>query len=576
MTKTLSTIAAVALLGSTLHAEESTLPKPERNDLISVYGVNAKTDANHPSHNGGGLFYNTEALKVMMENTAEFFKVGTVIKFNPFDEKLYFKLGGNYINQRLYAPDNTSAKVNQYSAALGAGYMIDDDLYVELGGSTTKLEGSAIGTVYAIDDERTNRAYAEIAKRFDTSVGTLDTTFNAGRVYKEFTKDENSYGAGVDYYPTSNVKLGYYYTHTDNAIANTYSLSYGYLTASYSESLSQKTHYASLGVQFAFSDISDLSTYRMPTNIKPHLSELHAFEQMTFGANMNLQSSNGVHRTTALTDNATTASPPTLDSATATTINTTAGTFADTDGVRNVTVVLYSDAGLTTLVASNANGDFTGLSAGTTYYAVTSGEAFNAETQTWESKRSSALSITLAQANINLGAYGNLIAPVSVNGNWYYFWDLSGDGTSADAGALNGGVDYTTHNFLDGLFVYDINGVANTTVQNVDGNYGTTNDYRYATLNGVNLALLTSGTGLANETSSYYLNDNGTYTDLAAIWAAHNSGNQTSGTPVGWQDSIYWSATPSTNGHAGVLSYDGSVDGSFPDSDSEYVAVQVR
>jgi hypothetical protein len=573
----ISTLAAALLIGTVcVHAD--TLPQSGRNDLISVYGVNAKTDANHPSQNGGGMFYNTEALKVMMENTSEFFKVGTVLKFNPFDDQLYFKAGGNYINQRLYAPDNTSARVNQYSAAFGAGYMLSDDLYVEFGGSTTKLNGTSIGTIYSIDDERTNRAYAEIAKRFDTSIGTFDTTLSGGRLYRGLGRDENSYGAGVDYYPASNVKVGYYHAHSDSAIANTYSLSYGYLTASYNDSLSSKTRYASVGVQFAFSDITDLSTYRMPTNIKPHLSELHAFEQITFGANMNIQSTNGIRRSAPeQTDNATTATAPTLDSATSTTINTTAGTFADADGVRNVTVALYSDAGLTTLVATSPSGDFTGLSAGTTYYAVTSGEAFNATTQTWEAKHSAALSITLAQATINLGAYGNLIAPVQVNGNWYYFWDLSGDGTSADTGALNGGVDYTTHDFLDGLFAYDINGVANTTVQNLDGNYGTTNIYRYGTINGVNLALPTSGTGNANETSSYSLNDNGAYTDFAAIWDTHNTGYQTSGTPTDWYDYFYWSATPGVYGHTDVSLYSGFTSSVFTyDNHNNRVAVQVR
>jgi hypothetical protein len=580
MKQTLSSLAAVALLGSHLYAESASL-KNERNDLISLYGINVKTDPNHPSQNGGGMFYNTENLKVMMENSSDYFKAGTVIKFNPFDDRLYFKVGGNYINQKLYAPDSSSAKVNQYSGALGAGYMLEDDLYVELGGSTTHLNGKTIGALYSIDSETTNRSYAEIAKRFDTSIGTFDTTLSGGRLYRGLGKDENSYGVGVDYYPASNVKLGYYHAHSDSAISNTYALSYGYLTALYNDSLSSKSRYASVGVQFAFSDITDISTYKMPTNIKPHLSELHAFEQMTFGANMNIQSTNGVHRTTALTDNAATATAPTLDSATATTINTTAGSFTDTDGVRNVTVALYSDAALTTLVATNANGDFTGLSASTTYYAVTAGEAFNAATQTWETKRSAILSVTLPSASlagqsvIDLGAYGNLIAPVQVNGNWYYFWDLSGDGTSANTGALNGGVDYTTHDVLDGLFNHDINGAVNTTVANYDGLFGTTNDYRYGTINGISLALPTSGTGLANETSWYYLNDNGTYTDLAAIWDAHNTGYQTSGTPAGWRASYYWSATPSTYGHAGVSTFNGHVNNYYDYSD-KYVAVQVR
>ncbi len=53
--------------------------------------------------------------------------------------------------------------------------------------------------------------------------------------------------------------------------------------------------------------------------------------------------------------------PPTLDSKTDTTINTTIGTFSDADGVQNVTVKLYGDAGLTTLLDSQVSGDFTGL-----------------------------------------------------------------------------------------------------------------------------------------------------------------------------------------------------------------------
>ncbi|MDD2829229.1 MAG: hypothetical protein PHW18_06610 [Sulfuricurvum sp.] len=107
---------------------------------------------------------------------------------------------------------------------------------------------------------------------------------------------------------------------------------------------------------------------------------------------------------------------------------------------------------------------------------------------------------------IDLGSYGKLIAPVHVNGNWYYFWDRSSDRTSADTGSLNGGIDYTSHDVLDSLFNHDINGVTNTMVA-VDGLFGTTNDYRFATLNGVNVALPTTEAGFL-----------------------------TSGMPTGWQD----------------------------------------
>lgn len=178
---------------------------------------------------------------------------------------------------------------------------------------------------------------------------------------------------------------------------------------------------------------------------------------------------------------------------------------------------------------------------------------------------------------IDLGTHGFLIAPVHVNGNWYYYWDRSGDGTSANTGSLNSGKDYTTHDLLNELFNYDINGTVNTTVANYGGVYGTTNVYRYGTINGVDLALPMSGTGNANETNGSYLNDNGTYTDLAAIWDAHNTGYQMSGTPSRWQDGTYWSATSSPYGHADVNLNNGTVNGygGYYDTSNEYVVLQV-
>jgi hypothetical protein len=77
-------------------------------------------------------------------------------------------------------------------------------------------------------------------------------------------------------------------------------------------------------------------------------------------------------------------SSPTLDSKTDTSINTVPWDFTDADWVQNKTVKLYSDSWLTALVWTNANGDFSGLTADTPYYAVTTWEAYNAEASSWE------------------------------------------------------------------------------------------------------------------------------------------------------------------------------------------------
>ena len=47
----------------------------------------------------------------------------------------------------------------------------------------------------------------------------------------------------------------------------------------------------------AFDDITDFSTYRAPSNIKSHLSELNRFENIVLSDNMNLQMTRGVEKT---------------------------------------------------------------------------------------------------------------------------------------------------------------------------------------------------------------------------------------------------------------------------------------
>jgi len=202
--------------------------------------------------------------------------------------------------------------------------------------------------------------------------------------------------------------------------------------------------------------------------------------------------------------------------------------------------------------------------------------------------------VEAGDAVIDLGSYGKLIAPVQVDGGqWFYYWDCSGDGTAADTGSLNGGVDTVSHNVLDNIFNHDIYGFVNTTVINTDQQYGTTNAYRYATINGVHLALLSAGGGTIDRSSpatavgSATASDgsnavNSTYNDLLAVWDAYNgvaTGNP-GGNPVlavgpsGWGGQAYWSATPSSYTHAAVEVGSGYLQDLY-DGHSRNVALQV-
>jgi hypothetical protein len=194
---------------------------------------------------------------------------------------------------------------------------------------------------------------------------------------------------------------------------------------------------------------------------------------------------------------------------------------------------------------------------------------------------------------IDLGSYGQLIAPVQVEGKWYYHWDRSADGIANDA-------DMTSHDVLDGLFNHDIAGVSNTTDANADSAFGTTDTYRYATLNGVHLALptLNGEAGVSAETAAgtgYTLpwcgteytdagsatnGTTGPYADFTAIWDAYNgtsTGSGISGVPPGWLSTNGpWTATPGGSGHLVGALHSGGVWGGTADTySSYYVALQV-
>lgn len=182
------------------------------------------------------------------------------------------------------------------------------------------------------------------------------------------------------------------------------------------------------------------------------------------------------------------------------------------------------------------------------------------------------------QTVIDLGLSWQLIKPVQVDGGkWYYVVDTNKDGSHDDN-------DRLTHDYLDGLFNHDINGVVNQSEKNADGNYGTTDIYRYATINGVKLALPTIGLkgpysyGYKPGTALEGSGDNANYDDLLAIWDAHNgtgTGTAIMGAPAGWGALSYWSATPGGAGHADLYLSVGFVGDLTDYTGDRYVALEV-
>jgi len=376
-----------------------------RDATINVYGVGAKTDKNQDSSAGIGVMLDSEAIKVKIEGTSDFIKSGAVVKFNPFNPSLYFKVGLNYINQKIYSPIDTSTRVNQYSSALSSGYMLRDDFYVELGGAYTKLDGKVFGD-YEIKDETTSLAYLEVAKRWDGSFGTLDTTANGGQVFHEFVDDEFSGGVGVDYYPISNAKIGYNYQYEKENIVNVYSAQYSFLFIKYIDSISLNIYQVNAGLKIAYENIFDFSTYKAPTNIKPHLSELHRFENITFSTNMAIQSNAGVQMTQKAKErhekakkdydeaiNTLSSAPEVSDITDTTMIVKIPKT---TDVVKNLVVRVYSDKSLKNFVVESSDGELKDLASDTEYYIVIVAEVLNIDNN-WETIVSKSTSASTSQ-----------------------------------------------------------------------------------------------------------------------------------------------------------------------------------
>jgi hypothetical protein len=185
---------------------------------------------------------------------------------------------------------------------------------------------------------------------------------------------------------------------------------------------------------------------------------------------------------------------------------------------------------------------------------------------------------------ISLGNLGYLIAPVQVEGNWYYVWSGAFNSTAdllhGTAGDLFN-MTYIETTFFGGTQVsesnrdFSLNGV----------------DVRIPTLGGplhggglIFSSTASPGTSYdANKPGATQVNvstpnDNSTYNDFYAIWDGINGSGAANNTalPSGWAADYYWTATPhhtgSDNFH--LFLFNGST-AAVDQNQSRYLALQV-
>lgn len=249
---------------------------------ISIYGVPSQ-DQTH--HNGVGLFYNTQNVKLKVEESDTSFKTGTVLQINPFQTPAYVKVGANYIDKNTQ--ENHS--INQFSTGIALGYMLYNDLAMEVGGSISELNGYQSTEGKESKTQITKDTYVQISKRFETPIGTIDTQLNESQIHKTLSTREQSYSSSFDYYLNDTIRLNYLYTLNQNDIYNGYSINYSYFTTEYTKNISQDSYNVTMGIKAKFSDIMNISSYKPSVKKKKTFSKSHKFDDMVLRDNMNLR-----------------------------------------------------------------------------------------------------------------------------------------------------------------------------------------------------------------------------------------------------------------------------------------------
>jgi hypothetical protein len=234
-----------------------------RDNLLLLSQTHYSHEISDNNQNSYNLSYSTEDLKIVIGGASDLFGTNVLYKFDPMhDRKWFVKTGAGYSYQQF-----STAKYTALFGSLASGYMVQDNLYIEVGGSATKLDSDN-----AITDETTKNVGIHATKRWESAIGTLDTSVGVNRIYQNIS-NENYYIGAINYYPVDNARLGFSYSYSEQSISNNFAFAYGYLYANYTNNITYDSRNVTVGIQCAFSNVTDFSSYKMPTNIKPHISE---------------------------------------------------------------------------------------------------------------------------------------------------------------------------------------------------------------------------------------------------------------------------------------------------------------
>lgn len=232
-----------------------------RNNLLSVFGQHSSIDLAMNTENVYGLYYNTESAKLELVAGSHLTGFYGNVKFDPLhDRKWFVKPGISYTNQDFGLIQFTSRE-----ASLATGYMFRDDFYLEIGGKYGDLDSGLRDTYTTMS--------THAVKRFDSSFGTTDISISVSKMNYDLYTDKTTYTGNIHYYPIDKARFSYTYSYSDQLITNMFLAEYSFVFAAYQKDITHDRSLSTIGLQCAFSNLTDFSTYTIPTSIKRHISE---------------------------------------------------------------------------------------------------------------------------------------------------------------------------------------------------------------------------------------------------------------------------------------------------------------
>lgn len=255
-----------------------------------VYGMSGKRE-----DTGAGLGFrgSLKAQRLKLEITEDFVRFANAHRQRLGRSGWYQRIGLNYLNERMYAPDASKVRISQYAGAWALGFQAKNDFLFEWGAGRVYLQGDEIGDRYAMHSEHQQRSYLEVGKRFVLGPNTLDIKGRYKRQRRATQKDPTRWGVKMQFYPRLNARISIDYD--DHAGSTQLSVQRDWYFARY-KYIDEKNYEWRVGLKFRYARLLEPKTWVRQWHRPGRLSLSSAFDHLVLNTQHRIRSAGGIRR----------------------------------------------------------------------------------------------------------------------------------------------------------------------------------------------------------------------------------------------------------------------------------------